>query len=253
MRRSGFLYNLNGPNCVMRWARVPRNYSGPLDVVIHFHGYKGTHNSMRLRDKANASGLDLGSPGVTRPTLGLVPHGRAFVSTTLPDTDGFHFPAISSAKELQRFVDAALAAFKTAIGSSDRTITTERVVLTGHSGGGAALNLLMRSIGSAAPVRTFHYFDATYGGAAVMTQPDGWLINALRRDAQLVKAASSDEARARAIADSGGGLRIVFIDGSRTAPAARQVDRFIDQTLRDLLPDAGQRALAAPLLSRPDR
>lgn len=239
---AGFIYNLNGPNCVMRWARVPRNYSGPLDVIVHFHGYK-KHNAMRLRDKANASGLDLGSPGVTAPTLGLVPQGRAFLSSTQKDMDGFDFPAISSARQLQGFVDAGVAALKAAIGSNDRTITTNRVVLTGHSGGGAALNLLMRSIGSAAPVRAFHYFDATYGGAAVMTQPDGWLVNALRRDVRLIKAASSDEARARAMADSGGGLRILFIDGSPTAPVAKQVDRFIDQTLRDLLSDAGQRAL----------
>jgi hypothetical protein len=45
-----------------------------VDVVIHFHGYKG-HNQMRLRDKAAASGLDLGTPGVARPTLGVWARG----------------------------------------------------------------------------------------------------------------------------------------------------------------------------------
>ena len=79
MPRSGFTYNLSGPNCVLRWARVPRGFSGALDVVVHFHGYK-SHNAMRLSDKANASGLDLQAPGVTGPTLALVPHGRAFAS-----------------------------------------------------------------------------------------------------------------------------------------------------------------------------
>lgn len=235
----GFVYDLNGPNCVLRWARVPQNYTGAIDIVIHFHGYKA-NNAMRLRDKANASGLDLA--GVSRPTLGLVPQGRAFVSSIV-GLDGFDFPAISTMREMQRFIDAALAAFKLATGSSDRTITPARVVLTGHSGGGAALNLLMRSAGSGTAVRAFHFFDATYGSAAVMTARDGWLVNALRRDAQLVQSAESDDARARALADGGGGLRILFLDGTRTAPAAKQVDRFIDTTLRELVPDAAQRAI----------
>jgi len=70
-------YDLAHGNCVVRWARIPAGYSGPVDVVVHFHGYVGSVHSMRLTQKAAISGLDLQTPGVARPTIGLVPHGFA--------------------------------------------------------------------------------------------------------------------------------------------------------------------------------
>jgi hypothetical protein len=243
---SGFVYNLSGPNCVVRWARVPRNFSGALDVVVHFHGYK-QHNKMRLGDKASASGLDLRSPGVGAPTLGLIPHGRAFLSEMKNargerDTDGFTFPAITSRDKLQRFIDAGIGALKDAIGSSDRSITVKRVILTGHSGGGAPLNLIMRSIGGGEGVHAFHYFDATYGGSNVLTAERGWLVGALQRDAQLLQGVTDDAERARVMRERGGSLRILFIDGTGTAATARAADRFIAAKLRQIVPDSGPRA-----------
>ena len=235
----GFTYNLSGPNCVLRWARVPRGFSGALDVVVHFHGYK-SHNAMRLSDKANASGLDLQTPGVAGPALGLVPHGRAFASR-VPNTDGFTFPAIASREGLQRFIDAALSAFKETIGSSERTLNVRRVILTGHSGGGAALNLLMRSMASGEGAHAFHYFDATYGGASVITDARGWLRTALERDAKVLRDVSAEQ-RAQVMSERGGGLRIMFIDGTPTAATARTVDTFIDRALREIEPDEGRRS-----------
>ena len=235
----GFTYNLSGPNCVLRWARVPRGFSGALDVVVHFHGYK-SHNAMRLSDKTNASGLDLQTPGVAGPTLGLVPHGRAFASRA-PNTDGFTFPAIASREGLQRFIDAALSAFKETIGSSERTLNVRRVILTGHSGGGAALNLLMRSMASGEGAHAFHYFDATYGGPSVITDARGWLRTALERDAKVLRDVSAEQ-RAQVMSERGGGLRIMFIDGTPTAATARTVDTFIDRALREIEPDEGRRS-----------
>jgi hypothetical protein len=235
----GFPYDLSGPNCVLRWARVPRAFSGGIDVVVHFHGYK-EHKKLQLQAKANASGLDLDSPGVTRPTLGIVPQGRAFKSQ-IPNTDGFAFPAIASRDALKQLIDAGLAALKQQIGSADRTLTPERVILTGHSGGGAALNLLMRSIGSNDNADAFQYFDATYGGTSVIADERGWLVAALRRDAQALHGVSGETERARVMRERGGGLRILFIDGSPTASTARAVDRFIAAKLRELVPDESVR------------
>ena len=76
-RDKRFRYDLNGDNCMMRWARIPANHKGPVDVVLHFHGFSGK-NAMKLADKAAASGIELRTPGVGRPTLGLVPHGVPF-------------------------------------------------------------------------------------------------------------------------------------------------------------------------------
>jgi hypothetical protein len=233
---SGFTYKLSGPNCVLRWARVPRDFSGRLDVVVHFHGHKA-HNAMRLQAKANASGLDLRSPGVSRPTLGLVPHGRAAVSKSDPRNDAFDFPAIEGRDKLRRFLDAGLEAFKAHTGSAERTLTIDRVILTGHSGGGAALRKIMKSIGTGDGAHAFHYFDATYGGDDVITQDPGWLTAALRRDADALRGLSGDDERARVMRERGGSLRILFINGTGTAAAARKVDEFIVRQLRTLVPD----------------
>lgn len=234
----GFTYNLSGPNCVLRWARVPRGFSGALDVVVHFHGYK-SHNAMRLSDKANASGLDLQTPGVTGPTLGLVPHGRAFASR-VPNTDGFTFPAVANREGLQRFIDAAMAAFKETIGSSEPP-KVRRVILTGHSGGGAALNVLIRSMASGEGAHAFHYFDATYDGASAIADARGWLRRSLERDAKVLRDVSADQ-RARVMSERGGGLRIVFIDGTPTAATARAADEFIERALREIETDDGRRS-----------
>src|SRR5262249_22948018 len=234
-RADGFSYDLTGNNCVLRWAHVPATYSGPVDVVVHFHGYKG-HNAMRIAAKAAASGCDLGSPGVARPTLGVVPQGHAFASTQ-KGVDGFDFPAISSKAELDVFVDEALAAFNTATGAH---ASRGRLILTGHSGGGAALSTLMRSIGAQAGGLGVEYFDGTYGGQATLTARNSWVETSIQRDAQALAGLSGD-ARRNYMATQGGHLRICFIDGTGTASVARAADAFMRERLAALVFDAALR------------
>ncbi|WP_137896344.1 M15 family metallopeptidase [Ramlibacter sp. 2FC] len=238
-RAAGFAYDLSGPNCVLRWARIAAGYSGPVDMVLHFHGYQG-HNQMRLAAKAAASGLDLDRPGVGRPTLGLVPHGHAFRSR-MAGVDGFDFPAISTAAELDAFVDEALAAWARETGGG--RLTRGRLILSGHSGGGAALTKLMRAIGDQARVHGFQYFDATYGGQPTLTQRQGWIEAAIARDAAALANLADEAARRRYLQSQGSHLRICFIDGSGTAAAARAADAFVRERLQALVPDAGLREL----------
>jgi hypothetical protein len=239
---AGFSYDLSGPNCVLRWARVPTGHSGPVDVVVHFHGYKA-HNQMRLATKAAFSGLDLDSPGVAGPTLGLVPHGHAFVSS-IRGTDGFDFPAIASKAQLDAFIDDALAAFATTTGTRP---TRGRVILTGHSGGGAALSLLMRSIGAQPGVSGWQYFDGTYGhqrtpNEAMLRGLRTWVDAQVQRDLALLAGAGGEAARQRLRA-GGGHVRICFIDGSGTDPTAKAADRLMGERLQALVSDAAVRAL----------
>jgi hypothetical protein len=241
-QQAGFSYNLNGPNCAMRWAHVPASLNGPVDVVVHLHGYKG-HNQMQLRAKLAASGLDLGSPGVAGPTLGLVPHGHPFASST-QGQDGFDFPAISTKAQLDQFIDDAL----TELARITQTHPTRgRVTLTGHSGGGAALNVLMQAMGAQPGVLGFEYFDATYGqrqqpNARMLAALRTWIDAAIGRDLALAGGSAGDAARQRL--DAGGGhVRICFIAGSGTDPTARAADRLMAACLQTLVPDAGLRAL----------
>ena len=245
-------YDLAHGNCVVRWARIPAGYSGPVDVVVHFHGYVGSVHSMRLTQKAAISGLDLQTPGVARPTIGLVPHGFAHewhYTEERPDHtrvqrtgDGFTFPAIDSKDELDAFIAEALAAWAAQPGNA--RVSRSRVLLTGHSGGGAALTKLMQSIGAAEGVQGFHYFDATYGGQDVLTAASGWAAAAIERDLAQLGAAGSPGARELYLSERASALRICFIDGSGTANVAKAAQAFLQGRLAQVA-DAGARAALA--------
>ena len=87
-----------------------------------------------------------------------------------------------------------------------------------------------------------------------MTDHDGWLRTRWQRDAQLLQATwPRMRAIASACANGGGSLRIMFIDGTPTAPTARAVDRIHRHgAARDR---AGRRAaeLPSPVLPRAER
>jgi hypothetical protein len=216
---------------------------------------------MRLSDKAAASGLDLDAPGLSRPTLGLVPHGHVsrvynqhsrvrnaqggFDDRPVP-TDAFDFPAIADLVALNNFIAAALAAFASAgFAASPRC---GRVLLTGHSGGGAALDALFRSF-AGQPVKNngVHYFDATYGNPGSQSnphpliRPSGWLDTVLARDSGALTRVADAAARVRYMQSDGAGLRILFIEGSGTAPLAHAADDFVRNRLNTLVADQGLR------------
>lgn len=232
-----FRYDLGGDNCIARWARIPASYKGAVDVVIHFHGFSG-QNAMKLADKAASSGLDLRTPGVGRPTLGLVPHGVPFEwfdsKTKKRLGDGFRFPQIATKAQLDAFVDEALQAFGKLHGG---TLSCGRIVLTCHSGGGAALSKLVATLKDDTRLHGCEYFDATYGGADTLTAADGWLAKAIERDAKALAQVNGDEARRRTLEESGSHLRIVFIDGTGTATVGIATDAFMRDRLAKVMPD----------------
>ena len=240
-------YDLSRPNCVLRWARVPAAHRGAVDIVVHLHGFTG-RNEMKLSNKAAASGLDLEMPGVRGPTLGIVPHGQAFDATPKDDpkakpVDGFRFPAIGDGAGLRRLVDASLTELTAKLGAAAGQFAIGRIIVTGHSGGGAGITKLLGAL-AAEPgaIAGAHYFDGTYGGAAALTAKDGWLDRVLARDAAAIARLADDEARARQMRLEGASLRLMFIDGTKTAPAARAVDTFIAGRLDTLVADPVARA-----------
>lgn len=237
VRDRRFRYDLNGDNCMMRWARLPSNYSGPVDVVVHFHGFSGT-NAMKLAEKTASSGIELRTPGVGRPTLGLVPHGVPFEWMNKKKErlgDGFRFPQIATQARLDTFVDEALQYFATVHGGKP---TRGRLVLTCHSGGGAALNTLLATLKDyGGLLHGCEYFDATYGGEATLTARDGWLARAIERDAAALAGLGSEEARHRYLETKGSHLRMVFIDGTGTAPVAIATETFMHDRLAQVTPE----------------
>jgi hypothetical protein len=214
-----------GDNLLMRWNAVPAA-SEAIDVVVHLHGYIGLPpNAATLRALAARSGLDLA--GRTRPTLAILPRGRRITAEEVqkkqallnerarrlnkkPGTarsDVYTFPALlrDDGAGLAALISAALQWFaRTVLGrSAGATVSIARLILTAHSGGGAALDRLValharRKVCNPDEV---HAFDALYSEASGLKS---WATARLRAD------------RGRRIDQMdtlGGGLRVFYRPG----------------------------------------
>lgn len=131
------------PDLVLRWGSMPG--SAVVDVVVHLHGYSARGRAMRLdRDLANVSGLDLHDPsdvgtlGRTSPTLLVLPRGHFYGGRS---GRGYSFPALQRPGGLTALVDVALRQFAAQTGAHP---TRGRLIITAHSGGGAALMQILR-------------------------------------------------------------------------------------------------------------
>jgi peptidoglycan hydrolase-like protein with peptidoglycan-binding domain len=143
------------PDLIIRWNRITG--SGPVDVVVHFHGYSGRGSGMRIdRDKEPRSGLDLS--GRARPTVALLPRGNFFGGAS---GNGYNFPALTRPRALSTLIQDGLGRASRALGVE---LTPGRLILTGHSGGGAPVT----SIVAHTDPDEVHIFDGTYGSAAAV-------------------------------------------------------------------------------------
>lgn len=239
-------HNLQHDNGWLRWAQLPAGFSGPVDMVVHLHGFTSYADEdhpprMNLGAKAGLSGLVLANPGVPRATIGLVPHGVAgrWVNSRTGQFHGesFNFPHVATAQQLDTVLVEALGAFGAGRGSLSRG----RVILTAHSGGGARLLQLLRStVGSAVAVQGVQLFDATYGGPDWPVALRPWVDAALDADIALIGTSRGETALQR-MRSAGHHLRVVFLGG--TAPQAKAIDGMLAQALAAKAPDADLRAL----------
>ncbi len=177
------------PDMVLTWNAM--ELPGPLDVVVHLHGFSSRGRWMRLpADMVPVSGLDFADPehpsvtGRTSPTLLVLPRGNYFGGHS---GRGYDFPALHSPGALQALVDDAVARFAAQAGGQP---ALGRLILTAHSGGGASLMRILR-YADPSEVRTF---DALYTEPAPLI---GW-------------------ARHR-IAQGNSALRVLFRPGEGTA------------------------------------
>jgi hypothetical protein len=146
-----------GPDLILRWGRMPR--TATVDVVVHLHGFSGRGARMTLPDnKEPHSGLDLADPanpaarGRQTPTLLVLPRGHFHGGAS---GKGYSFPALTGPGALTRLVDDALRRFAATTGVH---ATHGKLILTAHSGGGAALMAILRHTDP----DEVHTFDALY-------------------------------------------------------------------------------------------
>jgi hypothetical protein len=155
------------PDLILRWNEITG--PGEVDVVLHFHGFSDARADMRIdRDKERYSGLDFADPagaaagGRVRPTLGILARGNFAGDQPGRNPIAYDFPALASKDAVARLIDDCLARLSRETGFAARR---GRLILTAHSGGGAALSAV---VGSVDPDEV-HMHDATY-------QPSGPLV-----------------------------------------------------------------------------
>ncbi len=197
------------PDLVLRWNAMQASPER-LDVVLHLHGFSGHGEAMRIdRHKLPDSGLDFANPanpaesGRTTPTLAVLPRGNHYGGAS---GAGYNFPALFAPGTFSQLITLALEQFAAAGGIT--RVPLGRLIITAHSGGGAAL---MRLLAHHDPDE-IHCFDALYG------RPDA-----------LIRWA---EARLRGADPAAAALRVLYRDGEPTAGNSRQVAQAIGSLTR---------------------
>jgi hypothetical protein len=201
------------PDLILRW-NVPTAPS-VIDVAVHLHGY--WFAGLKLdRDIEHVSGLDLApiqgatGPGRSRPTLTILPRGHdTGVKQKIRRPDGstadgqynvYAFPELIKRGGLEQLIQFSLNRFAAAVGGTPPRLG--RLILTAHSGGGAALLALL---GSRDPHQV-HVYDGLYKDAEALA---AWARRHIRRDAEAIR--GRDPAACRDyLATRGGALRVVY-------------------------------------------
>jgi hypothetical protein len=153
----------NGSNVEARWNVDASTAAGStVDVVVYLHGY-GAPAADFLARKAQSAGVDLvDSTGAvvvraSRPTLVLVPRGRNSSGSR------WVFDALTDSAAFNALVDAGLSwlASNALRLPESSSLTRGRLTLIAHSGGGAAMSVLLASGLDPDEVVCF---DSLYGG-----------------------------------------------------------------------------------------
>jgi D-alanyl-D-alanine carboxypeptidase len=224
------------PDLILRWNDMTDPAS--VDVVVHLHGYSAAQAGMSLQEKEKISGLDFGNPdnpadprsGRTFPTLCLLPRGsyaggqpRRDDPQKKTDPRMYVFPALTTRSGLRDLIDYGFGKFLTSTGMTVTPLKS-RLIVTAHSGGGAAL---LQALAYNDPSE-IHVFDALYQDASALIAWAG------RKIAAEIQNWRPDQARAD------GGLCVITIPDFGT-------DRVSAAVAKEL----GKAISSAPTAARP--
>ncbi|PSB14139.1 hypothetical protein C7B76_17260 [filamentous cyanobacterium CCP2] len=212
------------PALILRWNDMTV-LPDRVDVIIHLHGYSDDRDRMILsRSKEPNSGfvnpddpMDL-SLGRDRPTLAILPRGNYFGGRS---GKGYDFPALTTPSGLSTLIDFCLQHFSQEVGLAN--LQMDRLILTAHSGGGAALMRILRHHNP----HEVHVFDALYQDASSLIR---WAENRIHRD-QVALEASMGRNAAQYMREQGGALRVFYRSGTATEAYSLRVQRALGQVL----------------------
>lgn len=211
-----------GPDLILKWNDMP-GLPSAVDVVVHLHGYS-LRPSARLhieRDLLARSGLDWSdptgadsTPGRTRPTLLLLPRGHFFGGKS---GRAYTFPALIASGGLRQLVEFGLRELARRLGLPN--LALDRLILTAHSGGAAALLRMVKEVNP----HEVHVFDGLYQSAARLID---WVSSRIRRDHSALGAAGLPD---EYMGSRGGALRVLFRAGTArySGDVAAALDRLL--------------------------
>jgi uncharacterized protein YcbK (DUF882 family) len=199
-----------GPDLILSWndmAAQPQS----VDVVVHLHGYSLSAGKLLniARDIIPRSGLDWSDPEGhdrttrrSRPTLALLPRGNFFGGKT---NRGYSFPALVTETGLLQLIDFGLGHLARHIGAT--SLARGRLIITAHSGGGAALLRILRHNDP----HEVQVFDGLYQDPAELVR---WAKERIERDLKALD--SGAESVERYMPQRGGSLCVLFRPGTAT-------------------------------------
>ena len=209
------------PDLILKWNQLG-NETG-VDVVVHFHGYSGRGVAMRIdRDKEANSGFDFASPnegteGRQRPTIAILPRGNYFGGNS---GMGYNFPQLIAPGAIQSLIEFSLNRVSENLG---RSLRMARLIITGHSGGGAPVNAVLAHTNP----DEVQIFDGLYSsGANVSAWAKRRIAGALSGAGQVPPA-----------------LRILYLPGSKKYPGTQPNSEAVARSIQSLLADPAAQPL----------
>jgi peptidoglycan hydrolase-like protein with peptidoglycan-binding domain len=202
-----------GDNLYLAWNTLDSDLTA-IDVVVHLHGYSSNAPTRKALERFVAlSGADPNAR--SRPTLVLVPRGRKISQKEIAEYEAksrkynpkrYTFPGLTASDGLglEQLLAHSLAWLCTEVlGRASGSLSVDRLIFTAHSGGGKALNELLKQHArrAACNPHEVQVFDAIYGDPG--DQGDGVV----------------SWAQAQVAADATAGasaLRILWTDGTQS-------------------------------------
>ncbi len=242
------------PDLVLRWNDMP-SVPAEIDVVVHLHGYSWATMTLPKHVEVWA-GLDLGpvdGAGGTRrarPTLTVLPRGH-FTGVQAGRIYRYTFPALTTKDGLSTLLRVALERFSDRVGGSPPKVG--RLILTAHSGGGAALLQLLRRYDP----HEVYVFDGLYQDATPLAE---WARRHIQADRRAVEGGAAPTSAMRVFSGPstrGYSLRLdsALAADLRDAPASIR-DRYRVESSRlghwQIARQYGWRMLADPSADVPD-
>ncbi|WP_457143988.1 D-alanyl-D-alanine carboxypeptidase family protein [Mycobacterium sp. URHB0021] len=206
-----------------------------IDVVVHLHGYWYPRPKL-LDDIRPVSGLDLApkqsAERRARPTLTVLPRGHdTGITQKWKQKDGtykygynrFTFPRLVTKDGLTSLIRFALDRFAKQVGGP--TPRVGRLILTAHSGGGAALLKILEHTDP----HQVHVFDGLYQDASALAR---WARKRIERDRHALQA-SGTHSPDDYMGAQGGALRVFYQGGIRGGTRPHSL-RLRDELATDL-------------------